>query len=423
MARNAILSSIAPRALTSLLIAAWSSAGAQAIDPLRSTEIVSDAAALDDKRTGKARFFDPADGQLDLSYFLENPKGFLPIPIVITEPAVGYGGGVAGMFLRPRREAGDEGWSRPDISGVGAFATQNGTWGAFGGDATPLDRRSLAHDGRRRHRSRQPRLLRARPRACRTFNEAVSYSLQFSGAVAQANWQLAPKSPWSVGMRYVYANVEPSLRDESARFPAWPIASASRCRHRRPCSSSTRATTCSRRRRASTPSRRTSHRAKRWARASTSSASSRSLHRLASASARRHARGTCELRVVVRGDAVLPAALRPAAWRPGDALPGRPGRIARGRGALAVHRPLERRRVRRRRHDAHRATSAFNATQNVGSGGVGFRYELASKFGSARRHRRRAQPRHDGVLPRRGQCVVPAVGSHHARNTLVPFAA
>jgi hypothetical protein len=110
---------------------------AQAIaDPLRSAEIVADAAADDDKRVGKARFFDPVDGQLDLSYFLENPKGFLPIPIVVTEPAVGYGGGMAGMFLRPRREAGDEGWARPDISGVGAFATQNGTWGAFGGDAT-----------------------------------------------------------------------------------------------------------------------------------------------------------------------------------------------------------------------------------------------------------------------------------------------
>ena len=99
-------------------------------------EIVSDASGLDAKRQGSARFFDPEDGQFDLSYFLENPRGFLPIPIVVTEPAVGYGGGGAGMFLRPRREAGDEGWARPDISAVGAFATQNGTWGAFAGDAS-----------------------------------------------------------------------------------------------------------------------------------------------------------------------------------------------------------------------------------------------------------------------------------------------
>ena len=83
-----------------------------------------------------ARFLEPEDGQLDLSYFLENARGFLPIPIVITEPAIGYGGGLAGMFVRPRKEAGSEGWSRPNLSAVGGFATENGTKGAFAADAS-----------------------------------------------------------------------------------------------------------------------------------------------------------------------------------------------------------------------------------------------------------------------------------------------
>ena len=95
-------------------------AGSQRTDRL--AEDRSDA-----PREGLARFFDPEDGQLDLSYFLENARGFLPIPIVITEPAIGYGGGLAGMFLRPRKEAGSEGWARPNISAVGGFATENGT--------------------------------------------------------------------------------------------------------------------------------------------------------------------------------------------------------------------------------------------------------------------------------------------------------
>ena len=186
-------------------------------EPLRGAEIVSDAPRHETKREGSARFFDPDDGQLDLSYFLEDPRGFLPIPIVVTEPAVGYGGGGAGMFLRPRREAGDEGWTRPDISAVGAFATQNGTWGAFAGDA------SRWLDGRLRT------LLGA---AAGQFNldfyglgsepssldQAVRYSLQFAGAVAQVNWQLAPKSPWAIGLRYVYADVNPKPR-EFAIFP------------------------------------------------------------------------------------------------------------------------------------------------------------------------------------------------------------
>ena len=184
-------------------------------EPLRGAEIVSDAARVDEKREGSARFFDPEDGQFDLSYFLENPRGFLPIPIVVTEPAVGYGGGVAGMFLRPRREAGDEGWARPDISAVGAFGTQNGTWGAFAGDF------SRWFDGRLRTLvgagAGQFNLdffgLGGAPSS---LDQGVRFSLQLSGVLAQANWQLAPKSPWAVGLRYVYADVDPK-----PRFPAF----------------------------------------------------------------------------------------------------------------------------------------------------------------------------------------------------------
>ena len=175
--------------------------------------------ATDAALQGRSQFFDPEDGQLDVSKFLENPHGFLPIPIVVTEPAVGYGGGVAGMFLRPRKEAGAEGWARPDISGVGAFATENGTKGAFAGDA------SRWMDGRLRT------LVGAATgevnldfyglgSGLSSLDRKVRYNLQFSGAVAQATWQLAPKSPWAAGMRYVYADVDPHLRDADTQLSA-----------------------------------------------------------------------------------------------------------------------------------------------------------------------------------------------------------
>ncbi|MGC9461534.1 glyceraldehyde-3-phosphate dehydrogenase, partial [Vibrio genomosp. F10 str. 9ZD137] len=49
---------------------------------------------------GHASFYDPIDNKLDLGEHLaENAYGFLPIPILITEPAVGLGGGVIGLFL------------------------------------------------------------------------------------------------------------------------------------------------------------------------------------------------------------------------------------------------------------------------------------------------------------------------------------
>jgi hypothetical protein len=170
-------------------------------------------ASPDAKRTGRARFFDPEDGALDLSYFLEEARGFLPIPIVVTEPAVGYGGGAAGMFVRPRREAGAEGWSRPDISALGGFATENGTWGAFAGDVSRwLDGRLRTLAGGGAGIANLDFYGLGPDRA--SLDRAVRYSLQFSGAVAQANWQLAPRSPWAVGVRYVYASVDPKLRED-----------------------------------------------------------------------------------------------------------------------------------------------------------------------------------------------------------------
>ena len=46
----------------------------------------------------------------------------------------------------------------------------------------------------------------------------MRYSLDFGLTFLQGTWQLKPKSPWSFGLRYIYAQVEPKLRDEPA-FP------------------------------------------------------------------------------------------------------------------------------------------------------------------------------------------------------------
>lgn len=56
-------------------------------------------------KASKWRFFDEKDGRLDLSNFLA-AGGFIPIPIIITEPAVDQGLGVAAVFLsaeKPRQ--------------------------------------------------------------------------------------------------------------------------------------------------------------------------------------------------------------------------------------------------------------------------------------------------------------------------------
>lgn len=89
--------------------------------------------------------FDPQDGYLDMGdYLANNAYGFLPVPIVITEPAIGIGGGMLGMFLHESEEEqakrrehaltsldGGAQLLAPAITVAGGAYTDNGTWMAL----------------------------------------------------------------------------------------------------------------------------------------------------------------------------------------------------------------------------------------------------------------------------------------------------
>jgi hypothetical protein len=93
------------------------------------------------------QFIDPHDGKFDASHWLLSRKGFLPVPIIVTEPAVGYGGGAALLFFHSRNNdynqkkavpnyqkttEGRKPSRPPSISGAVGLATENGTWAAGG---------------------------------------------------------------------------------------------------------------------------------------------------------------------------------------------------------------------------------------------------------------------------------------------------
>ncbi|WP_460189650.1 hypothetical protein [Urechidicola sp. KH5] len=75
------------------------------------------------------RFKDTLDGAFDASEFLINHNGVLPIVSPITEPAVGYGGVLAGVYFVTKEDPRD----RPDLIIGAAGITSNGTWLAGGG--------------------------------------------------------------------------------------------------------------------------------------------------------------------------------------------------------------------------------------------------------------------------------------------------
>ena len=87
-------------------------------------------------------FIDPQDGMFDASHWLAERKGFFPMPIIITEPAVGFGLGAGLLFLHdPLSGKTAEGETfdpqnideqgrliPPSVSGLFGAYTENGTW-------------------------------------------------------------------------------------------------------------------------------------------------------------------------------------------------------------------------------------------------------------------------------------------------------
>ncbi len=74
---------------------------------------------------------DTIDGQIDLSDYIVNLHGFVPFPIIISEPALGNFGVALGLvFIHPKKKVSrEEGFHFPDITAVGGLYTANKTWG------------------------------------------------------------------------------------------------------------------------------------------------------------------------------------------------------------------------------------------------------------------------------------------------------
>jgi len=96
----------------------------------------------------REQFRDPLDGRFDASTFLaDNAYGFLPVPIIITDPAVDGGVGAVGLFfheteeqkeqrleaLRESEDGGSQFLLTPSISAVAGAYTGNDSWFLGGG--------------------------------------------------------------------------------------------------------------------------------------------------------------------------------------------------------------------------------------------------------------------------------------------------
>ena len=167
-------------------------------------------------------FRDPIDGELDASQWLLQRHGFLPVPLIITEPAVGYGGGMALVFFHDRAEqaaiASDPAPRRkpsapPSVTAVFAAATENGTKVGGAGHLGVWRDNTLRYTGGVAAMSVNLTFYGGEdfPR----LSDSVDYSLEGWGAFQQLVWRWGTSEFW-LGPQLIYFDAKAGLQSASA---------------------------------------------------------------------------------------------------------------------------------------------------------------------------------------------------------------
>ncbi|HUJ19311.1 MAG TPA: BamA/TamA family outer membrane protein [Nitrospirota bacterium] len=149
------------------------------------------------------------DGWLDFSGFLDEAYGFVPIASPITEPAVGYGLAGGLIFVDRNKENAEAGHWRPNLTAVGGLGTENGTWGAFAADSRywmndqlhTLAGAITASVNLDFYGTGKNDVVRDRP---------LSYNLKPRGGFLQGQYRIADSRVWA-GLGYVAAVTDVSF--------------------------------------------------------------------------------------------------------------------------------------------------------------------------------------------------------------------
>ncbi len=157
-----------------------------------------------DTSARSSKLFSQEDGWLDVSGFMDEAYGFMPVAMPITEPAVGYGLAAGPMFISKDPDS-----KRPNITMVGGLVTDNGSWGALAGDyrnwldgrlqtlagavyaSVNLDYYGIGED---------PALV----------NDPLRYNLEPKGGLLQSKYQIGDSSFW-VGLGYAFFSTDVSF--------------------------------------------------------------------------------------------------------------------------------------------------------------------------------------------------------------------
>jgi hypothetical protein len=161
----------------------------------------------------KPRLFrDSLDGAFDISRWLFDLHGFIPVISPITEPALGYGLVGAGVYFIPKKKTSTKKFRMPDIVGAGGGFTQNGSWFAGAGYA------GFWKDDRIRYRGifgyGNMNLKFYGSGQSDLAENPADFSIESYFFMQQALFRIK-ESPFMIGGRYVFSKTEVTAFEES----------------------------------------------------------------------------------------------------------------------------------------------------------------------------------------------------------------
>jgi hypothetical protein len=163
-----------------------------------------------DKEGWLTNFKDTTDGALDLSRFLLEKNGFVPMLSVVTEPALGgFGLALAPIFLlqKPRGLGGR--YNPPDVTAAFAMYTANESWAVGGGRSGTIVPWGLRYRAFAAYADVNMDFYRELPVL---GEQTISMRMRALPVLLQAIKQVG-NSPWYGGLKYVWADVISSAQE------------------------------------------------------------------------------------------------------------------------------------------------------------------------------------------------------------------
>ena len=173
------------------------------------------------------QFIDPQDGQLDISQMLASKTGFLPVPIIISDPAVGYGGGLAAAFFHDSKEEQPETSDAnaplslpPSVSFLAGAYTDNDSWFAGGGHLASWKSDTIRYLGVAGYGDFNLKFYGVSADA-NPDDQALNFNIKGLFLLQEALFRIK-ESNFFVGGRYSYLNsdVQFNLFDDIPEIPA-----------------------------------------------------------------------------------------------------------------------------------------------------------------------------------------------------------